>query len=194
MVQQVRNATSRPWIKIQTKEWRLTHSPRSQNLRSLCHFHVSKWQSKTKMFSCETEMFMLDSAGRQIRIQNSKVKNSCTQECFIFPDKCQFSLQRVPALFFKRTWEQSEKLSTFLGHKLTPSTINTWNMRPHTLPPRDKVWPHKLKPTLEKIGYISPWKMYLNYNLSLRSAKHISSKRIYLPKCKKCVSPHSWTK
>ena len=166
---------------------RKTCAPRSQNLRSICQSgKVERWKSKTKMFSCKAERCLSWMQCRQTRIQDSKkVKNSCTQECFIFPDKCQFSLQRVPALFFKRTWEQSEKLSTFLGHKLTPSTINTWNMRPHTLPPRDKVWHHKLKPTLEKIGYISPWKMYLNYNLSLRSAKHISIKRNYLQKWQK---------
>ena len=38
------------------------------------------------------------------------LKNCCMQECFIFPDKCQFSLEGVRGLFFIR--EQSEKLST----------------------------------------------------------------------------------
>ena len=175
---------------------RKTCAPRSQNFWSICQSgKVERWKSKTKMFSCKAERCLSWMQCRQTRMQDSKKwKTVAHKNASFFLTNVSLVCNACRLYFSSAREEQSEKLSTFLGHKLTPSTINTWNMRPHTLPPRDKVWPHKLKPTLEKIGYISPWKMYLNYNLSLRSAKHISSKRIYLPKCKKCVSPHSWTK
>ena len=77
------------------------------------HFHVfcvkEECQSQTKVFTCKTEMFSLY-ASKQIEMIYSNLKNCCMRECFIFPDKCQFSLEGVRGLFFIR--EQSEKLST----------------------------------------------------------------------------------